>query len=162
MSVDSTTMEQRQLGAALYPWMAKAWSQFGAHERPGPEGDPMIAEWAKDAGIVDFNEDVDAYCALFPRWCIKQALPEEKLPPNPKWSKGWLKFGKAIEPWLGAVAVFYRGRPEQDIGHVAFVLGQLEESLVVLGANQSNSVSVVEMPRRRLLGCRWPLTWQVE
>lgn len=149
----------RLLGAASFPWMKVAWENLGAHERPGLDSDPQIKAWAEAFEIADFDEDREPYCALFPRWCFYQALPDEPLPPHPKWSLGWLRFGQPCEAILGAVGVFYRGDPAKQIGHAGFVLSANETDVEILGANQDDAVSVKWFPRYRLLGCRWPKSW---
>lgn len=139
------------------PWMAEAWSHLGAHERPGLEFDPKIKAWADEFQISNFDEDRDPYCALYPRWCFHKTIPSEPLPKYPKWSMGWLQFGiKSEIIKYGAVLVFYRGDPAKQIGHVGFCIGETEDDLAVLGANQSDAVTVRLMPKARLLDVRWP------
>lgn len=157
--MDDASTEARNDGASSLPWMRVAWENLGAHERPGLESDPQIAAWAEAFGVSDFDEDRDPYCALFPRWCFRNALPDERLPAHPKWSMGWLRFGRPCGIILGAVAVFYRGDPAKQIGHDAFVLKEEGDQIEVLGANQADAVSVKFMPKARLLACRWPLTF---
>lgn len=123
------------------------------------ESDPIIAGWAAEAGLKEFNEDADPYCALYPRSCFYHTLPDEPLPAHPKWSLGWLRFGIECIPQLGCVLVFFRGEKAKQIGHVAFYLSEEGDDFVVLGANQSDTVSVKRMPKARLLGSRWPKTW---
>lgn len=139
-------------------WMTEAWSNLGAHERPGLESDPKIKAWADEFKIENFNEDTDPYCALFPRWCFHKTMPNEPLPSHPKWAMGWLRFGVPCAPRYGAVLVFYRGDPAKQIGHVGYDVGETETDFAVLGANQSDAVSVRLMPKARLLGCRWPIS----
>jgi hypothetical protein len=50
------------------------------------------------------------------------------------------------------VAVFGR----DGGGHVGFVVGESAAHLHILGGNQSNSVSIAPIAKRRLLGLRWP------
>ena len=61
-------------------------------------------------------------------------------------------------PRVGAIAVFWRGRPDSWTGHVGFVVGETASHIVLLGGNQSNAVNVMKIKRKRFLGARWPLT----
>ncbi|MBL0375405.1 TIGR02594 family protein, partial [Rhizobium sp. KVB221] len=36
--------------------------------------------------------------------------------------------------------------------------GQTSTSIDILGGNQSDAVNIRQMPKHRLLGCRWPKT----
>jgi uncharacterized protein (TIGR02594 family) len=71
-------------------------------------------------------------------------------------ARSYLNWGVSIDgAQLGAVAILSRGR-NSALGHVGFVVGATEDALVLLGGNQSNSVSVQSFERSRLLGLRWP------
>ena len=71
-------------------------------------------------------------------------------------ARSYLTYGTAISaPRLGAIAIFARGS-DPSLGHVAFVVGETPDALLVLGGNQSHAVSVIAMPRDHLLGLRWP------
>lgn len=142
-----------------FPWVKEAWRHLGAHERPGLESDPQIKQWADAFELTGFNEDVAPYCSLYIRYCFYKALPDEPLPNHPLWSWGWLRFGVICEPQLGCVLVFYRGDIAKQIGHVAFYLSEEADDFIVLGANQSDAVSVKRMPKARMLASRWPRTW---
>lgn len=86
---------------------------------------------------------------------LAASLPEEPLPSNALWARGWLTFGRACTPRPGAVLVFSRGRAS---GHVGFQVGEDAAAFHVLGGNQTNRVSVARIARSRLLGARWPRT----
>ena len=73
-------------------------------------------------------------------------------------ARSYLKWGEALaEPRVGAIAVFSRGSNPAE-GHVGFWLGETEDSVVLLGGNQSNAVSVARYAKARLLGLRWPVS----
>ena len=46
--------------------------------------------------------------------------------------------------------------PDPTQGHVGLYLGETSTSLLLLGGNQHNAVSVAAFPKSRLLGLRWP------
>jgi uncharacterized protein (TIGR02594 family) len=69
-------------------------------------------------------------------------------------AKAWLGWGVPIDrPAVGAVVVFDRSGG----GHVGLIVGVDELGrLLVLGANQSDSVRVSPFSVGRVLGYRWP------
>jgi lysozyme family protein len=42
------------------------------------------------------------------------------------------------------------------LGHVAFLVGRMDDAVALLGGNQADSVSVALFPKSRLIGLRWP------
>src|SRR6185295_11570122 len=56
---------------------------------------------------------------------------------------------------FGAVAVLSR-TADPTLGHTGFLVGETADSVVLLGGNQSDAVTVEAFPRSRLLGLRWP------
>ncbi|MDW5318358.1 hypothetical protein [Rhizobium sp. PL01] len=77
---------------------------------------------------------------------------------NPYWALNWLKFGNPVlkdKPVMGAIGAAERGGG----GHVFFVVGHDKENYHALGGNQSNTVSIVKMPKSRVKGLRFPSTY---
>jgi hypothetical protein len=58
-------------------------------------------------------------------------------------------------PVMGAIGVAERNGG----GHVFFVVGHDKTNYHALGGNQSNSVSIVKMPKVRVKGLRFPKTY---
>ncbi|WP_261403953.1 hypothetical protein [Chenggangzhangella methanolivorans] len=84
------------------------------------------------------------------------ALPDEPLPANPLWARGWARFGVTLsKPAPGAVLVFERG---PTAGHVGFYVGEDAGRFRVLGGNQSNAVTEAWILKNRLIAIRWPAT----
>lgn len=156
-TIGPITLAALGLGAALAdhltpPWISEARRFLGLHER-------------KDARALDKALGLDAseisWCGAFVGLIIATALPRETMPVNPLGARNWLKFGRPIpEPQVGAVAVFWRGTKDGWQGHVGTVVGQDATHLHILGGNQSDSVSIARIDKGRLLGYRWPLTYQ--
>lgn len=135
------------------PWVTEARRFLGLHE-------------TRDAKKLDKALRLDAsetaWCGAFTGMVIATALPNEPLPANPLGSRNWLKFGRSIPgPQIGAVAVFWRGSKDGWQGHVGIVVGHDKTHLHILGGNQSNSVSVARVGKDRLLGYRWPSTFDL-
>ena len=135
------------------PWFEEAKRLMGTREIRGRRSNSVIMNWARKLRIGYRNDDVP-WCGLFAAHCISATLPEEKIPVNPLWARNWLKFGDRTTPRLGAIMVFSRGKG----GHVGFYAGEVGSYYVILGGNQSNSVTEMKIAKTRLLGARWPST----
>lgn len=151
------TLTALGIGAALAdvmapPWISEARRYLGLHEK-------------RDAKTLDKALGLDAseiaWCGAFIGLVIASALPKEPMPANPLGSRNWLKFGRSIPaPQVGAIAVFWRGTKDGWQGHVTTVVGHDATHVHGLGGNQSDSVSIARIDKGRLLGYRWPLTYQ--
>jgi len=139
------------------PWLAEAKRWQGLKEVAGPGSNKTILAWGR--AVADwFTDDDIPWCGVFVHGVLASALPEEPLPANALWARGWLRFGTTIDPTPGAVLVFWRGSWSGSSGHVGFYAGEDSTAFHVLGGNQSNSVTVARIARNRLLGARWPRT----
>lgn len=139
------------------PWLVEARRLMGVKEASGKANNPTIMDWAEQLDIAYPNDEVP-WCGLFVAHCIGATLPREPLPSNPLGARNWASFGDACPLADGAVAVFWRGSKAGWLGHVGIVVGQTASTIELLGGNQSNQVSVVQMPKSRLLATRWPKT----
>ena len=117
-------------------------------------------DWLKRDGRSLGDPAKSPWCGDFVETCIRVGLPNEPLlgalGANPYWARNWLLFGQAVQPIPGAVLVFERGSG----GHVGFALGQDDTNFFVLGGNQSDAVTIARIAKSRLLGARWPATFQ--
>ena len=135
------------------PWMDIAWKQEGQKEVSGAAANPAIIAYFRDAGHPEVQSDEVAWCAAFACSCLERAGIRS---PRSLAARSFLDFGTPIDQArTGAIAVFSRP-PSAEHGHVGFVVGETPSAVVLLGGNQANSVSVVHMPKARLLGYRWP------
>jgi len=135
------------------PWVTEARRFLGLHE---------VRDAKKLNKALRLDASEIAWCGVFAGMVIATALPKEPMPANPLGSRNWLRFGRSIPaPQIGAVAVFWRGSREGWQGHVGIVVGHDKTHLHVLGGNQSNSVSVARVAKDRLLGYRWPSTFDL-
>lgn len=139
------------------PWLVEARRLMGTKEVAGKGNSSDIMDWADHLDIVYPGDDV-AWCGLFVAHCVGSTLPEEVLPTNPLGARNWASFGQPSKIVDGAIAVFWRGTKAGWLGHVGFVVGQTATSIDLLGGNQSDAVNIRQMPKNRLLDCRWPRT----
>lgn len=138
------------------PWYGVALSLIGTRERRGDAANPVILGWAEALGIPYSNDGIP-WCGLFAAHCLASGLPSEPLPANPLGARGFLDFGVPLaKPAPGALLVFSRGDAKSSAGHVGFYAGEDRQAFRIVGGNQSDSVSLISVPKHRLLGMRWP------
>jgi len=133
-------------------WLEIARPLVGLHETPGADHNPeILGMWRaiKRSGIQ--SEDVP-WCAAFVGACLERAGIRSSRFES---AKSYLTWGVRLDgPAHGCIVVFSR----TGGGHVGFVVGQDPTGkLLVLGGNQSDSVSIKAFPRDRIVGYRWPV-----
>ncbi|GLK56305.1 uncharacterized protein (TIGR02594 family) [Methylopila capsulata] len=135
-------------------WLAEARRWMGLSEIAGARSNATILRWGR--AIADWYRDDDTpWCGAFVHAQIAATLPDEPLPANALWARGWAQFGVGLAtPSPGAILVFSRGTG----GHVGFYVGEDATRLRVLGGNQSNAVTESWIAKARLLAVRWPKT----
>lgn len=139
------------------PWVDEALRLMGLREGVGKVNNPVIMDWADDLDVHYTGDDVP-WCGLFVAHTMRTALPDEPLPSNILGARQYSKFGVKVNPQVGAVGVFWRGSPSGWQGHVGYLVGETANAYVVLGGNQSDSVSYTNIAKNRLLGAYWPST----
>ena len=141
--------------------MTPRWAEIAFREMLA--GIEEIAGGGHSLRVLDYHQttslkasdDETAWCAAFVGWCLRQALILGSQKAN---ARSYLLWGEEIEkPRPGAITVLWRGQPSGWQGHVGFYVGELEHSVLLLGGNQGNRVSIAPYPKSRVLGHRWPL-----
>lgn len=133
----------------------------GLEEQDGPKANPAVlamlqmdAKWVEDDSVAWCSAFVNAVC-----WLLR--LPRSKSLA----ARSWLKVGYSVllnQAEVGFdVVVLKRGdgqQPGADViaapGHVGFYAGLEGGTVLVLGGNQADSVSVAPFPATRVLGIR--------
>lgn len=140
-------------GQTEFPWTLAAKRYIGTQEIPGPRHNPIVLAWWKALGIP-VADDETPYCGAFMGAIMKECGIEP--PKNPGWARNWANWGKPCDLAYGAIIVL--GRPGGG-GHVAELMGISADGkhLYLLGANQSNTVSIAPMVKAgRFIAARWP------
>ncbi|KAB7647565.1 TIGR02594 family protein [Polymorphobacter fuscus] len=146
------------LASLALPWLLEAQRCIGITEDKGPGSNPMLIGWGRRLKI-SYADDEIPWCGLFVAHCIGSQLPSELLPINPLGARNWARCGvDCAVPQPGAIMVFWRKSKTSGLGHVAFYVGEDDNSFHVLGGNQGDAVNVTRMPRARFLTARWPST----
>ncbi len=129
-----------------------ALSQYGKKEIAGNKHNPVIVDYAKEAGFNWVNDDETPWCSIFMNWCAMEAGVERTNKAN---ARSWLEVGTPTNTLeLGNVVVFKRGdNPVQ--GHVAlFIAANGLDYIYVLGGNQSDMVSINSYRVADIIGIR--------
>ena len=114
-----------------------------------------ISEFIKTFAGIEIDPRQTAWCAAF----VNAMLGFDGIEGTGRLNaRSFLNFGTAVdEPKVGDVVVFSRGDPNGWQGHVGFFKGyDANGNILVLGGNQSDSVSVTSYSAERLLGVRRP------
>lgn len=114
-----------------------------------------ISEFIRTFAGIEIDPRQTAWCAAF----VNAVLGVEGIEGTGRLNaRSFLNFGTPVdEPRVGDVVVFSRGDPDGWQGHVGFFSGYDENgNILVLGGNQSDSVSVASYSASRLLGVRRP------
>jgi uncharacterized protein (TIGR02594 family) len=132
------------------PWLAKAESYLGFHERPGNRG---IEEFI---ALAKCGEPGDPWCAIFVNACLEAAGVRGTRSAMARSFERDGNFVQLAGPALGAIATMWRGSPSSGSGHVFFYLGENDKGVLALGGNQSDQVCRQYEPRARITGHWWP------
>jgi uncharacterized protein (TIGR02594 family) len=147
------------------PWMSLAQTQLGINELDNAD---KVREYHTIGG-GQTREPTVAWCSSFCNYCLlKTSIKGTRSAA----SRSFINYGKSVGTTnvpFGAIAVF--GVPNSGSGHVAFVLQDKGDKLVVLGGNQSDKshrsggqVSKTTIPKNSsslvLLDCRFPTSLQ--
>lgn len=136
-------------------WLDEAWRELGQREIAGSADNPRIMALYRDAGVDDVAHDEVAWCAAFVGACLKRAGFEATGSLMARSYSDWGEPADTAGAALGAVVVLKRGG-DPSLGHVGFLIGETDSSLLLLGGNQANAVSVAAFPRDEMLAIRWP------
>lgn len=131
-----------------------AVSQLGEKEIAGPDDNPNIVKYAKEAGFEWVNDDETPWCSIFINWCAIKAELKGSGKAN---ARSWLLVGaKTDSPEPGDIVVFWRGSVSSWKGHVGIFFGFSKDQSRVycLGGNQGNQVSISGYPVNSVLGYR--------
>jgi uncharacterized protein (TIGR02594 family) len=140
------------------PWAELIFQEFitGIKEWPDPGENTRILEYFRVGcpGFTPPNGDETNWCAAAIRWAlVTSRVPNATGKPL---ARSLLTVGEAIQtPKPGCVVVMWRGSKTSWEGHVGIWVGQFGENNLVLGANQSNAITVAPFPKNRVLGYRW-------
>ena len=140
------------------PWISKARQLIGLRETIGDKHNPILMSMLTDMGKYSgesrawWADDETPWCGLFVGWC----LGESDRYVIPEWfrAREWddRRMTKLNIPAYGSIMVMPN--------HVGFVVGKnANGSIMLLGGNQNNSVSIAPFKANGNLGYMWPSFW---
>ncbi len=133
-----------------YHFADVASSMIGVNEN---RDTAAIASFIKRYAGVEIDPRRTAWCAAF----VNAVLGSQGVKGTGKLNaRSFLNFGTATDnPREGDIAVFSRGGANSGSGHVGFFKGfDAQGNVIIVGGNQSNSVSTTTMSADKLLGFR--------
>lgn len=135
------------------PWLTLARADIGVREIPGAPTAPRIAQWLQALGAW-WRDDETPWCGT----AVAAWMRASGIEPPKAWyrARAWADWGlPLLGPRVGCVVVLSR----QGGGHVGLVVGVTPAgSLLVLGGNQGDAVSIAAFLRDRVVAYRWPWT----
>ena len=122
-------------------------------EVPGEASNPRIALYYRTMDESSHDDSEVPWCSYFVNYCVVRSGRRGTGRPN---ARSWLDWGNTVggARRLGDIVIFWRGQPDGWQGHVGFYVGEDEDSILVLGGNQNDRVSISGYPKARLLGAR--------
>jgi uncharacterized protein (TIGR02594 family) len=121
--------------------MGFAQGQLGIREATNNNDGADILKYQKTAGL----SSGDAWCGAFVNWSLSQA--GIKGVKGAGWALNWRNYGQGLDnPAYGSIGTLKR----PGGGHVGFVAGLDADRpgwVIMLGGNQSNSVSYQSFPK---------------
>ncbi len=137
------------------PWIAEGKKHLGEKEIPGKQNNPKIVAWGKAAGIGWWNNDDDAWCAVF----VGGMLAACGLPTTSSaLARSYLSYGVRLDPKrpvVGAIVIFPRGSSKVS-GHVGFISKVNATTVEVLNGNSTDKVRYTTFSRASIIGLAWP------
>lgn len=141
-------------------WMEIAWADAGVEEVSGPRANPRIVEYFRAVGRPEITSDEIAWCAAAAGYyLLKAGIPIDQIPKKKRLlARSFAEIGTPLpkdQLRVGALAVLSRGS-NPAYGHVGFVVGWTEDTIILLGGNQANKVCTQHFSRKRIVALRWP------
>lgn len=135
-------------------WIVEAEKYLGMKEQTGRNDHPLLVKAWNSFGLGWLIGQ--PYCGLFVGHCLRAS--GQFVPKLLYRAKTFATYGERVDaPYYGCIVVFER----DGGGHVGFVVGvDKKNRLMVLGANQSNSVSIAPFERNRVLAYRIPFGYR--
>ena len=134
-------------------WLELAEAELGTKEVVGKADNPRIMAYYADAGHPEIAHDEVAWCAAFTNAMLARAGLRGT---NSLAARSFERYGtKLAAPEVGCIAVFPRGKKSWE-GHVGIVAEVVGSSVVLLGGNQGNAVSLARYPIAKAVAWRWP------
>jgi len=132
-----------------------ALNEIGTLEIKGERHNQRILEYLASVS-PSLRADEIPWCSAFVNWCLKMDDLRGSRKAN---ARSWLSWGLSVsKPRLGDIVVLWRGRKDSWTGHVGFYVGESSETVLILGGNQSDMVTITPFSKSRILSIRRKIT----
>jgi uncharacterized protein (TIGR02594 family) len=131
-----------------------ARAEMGTHEVAGAASNPRIMEYFRACGSsADWvKDDSTPWCGAFMGWLARQQ--GLGLPPEPLRARSWATWGDPLDKFEpGCVVVTTRGK-DPAAGHVTLGVEAKGDTLMCLGGNQGDEVSIVGVSKASVIAYR--------
>ena len=128
-------------GIADPEWIRIAKSLNGIKETTGPKHTPEVVQFWKDIKRSGIKDDETPWCAAFVGACLERSgIVSTRF----ESALSYAKYGTKLKaPVYGCIGV----RQRNGGGHVGYIVGkQANGTLLMLGGNQNNQVSISQFP----------------
>jgi uncharacterized protein (TIGR02594 family) len=139
------------------PWIVEGKKRLGMSEI---KDNAALKKWLASDGAALGDPAKLPWCGDYVQTCLALTLPHEVMPKNPYYALNWSAWGRPA----GSDGYYYGsiGTKSRDGGgHVFFIVGHDATHVHALGGNQSNTVSIVRIPKGDVKPARAPLTWNL-
>lgn len=137
-------------------WLVSARGYLGLREIKGRIHEPKIVAFFRRLGIKVWDDETP-WCAAFLGATLEEAGQKST---RSAWALSYASYGFPLAyPAVGAIAYMRRKNSAGKTigGHVAYVVGERADgTLMLLGANQGDAVTIAPFARERIMGYRWP------
>jgi len=131
--------------------VARSELSTGVFEFPGRANNPRIVAYHESTRAYSGTADAVPWCSSFVNFCVERA---GLVGTNSQRARSWEDWGYDVTdaPRVGDVVVFSRENSDVKGGHVGFYVGETDDTISLLGGNQSNKVKISNYPKNGKLG----------
>jgi lysozyme family protein len=144
-------------------WLERAKTDLTLHEIPGPQAATRIKQMFFTVGHPEITSDEVSWCAAATgTWLREAGYPTSEPIHLNLTGASYEKYGKACAPKKGAIIVstYTRLGRKDWRRHVGIMIADPRpgaKSYKVIGGNQSDEVSVINVPISKVTATRWPV-----
>lgn len=145
------------------PWLEQAKKDLTLHEIPGPQAASRIKQMFFTVGHPEITSDEVSWCAAATgTWLRETGYPTSEPIHLNLTGASYEHYGKACAPKKGAICVstYTRLGRKDWRRHVGIILTDPRpgaKSYKVIGGNQADEVSVINVPIKKVTATRWPV-----
>lgn len=137
-------------------WLKWMFGELGQREVKGSKNNARIIWYGK---FVSYKITLDSipWCASFQNAALINSGYEGTASAM---ARSFMNLDGAIKlkkPIRGCMVVFWRKSPKSSSGHIACYLGKKGNKDIIIGGNQSDSVSIISRSSDMVLGYYWPV-----